>query len=78
MSSIQPPGRRAAHAPSGRVGTAPTFAHLDPTPEEPDDDWDLDDPDLTFDETWELEEFEDEEEPQPEHGDFWPDDNFDD
>jgi hypothetical protein len=77
MPSIQPPARRAVHAPRGPARTASTFAHLDPTPDEPDDDWDVDDPDLTYDASWELEEFEDDEEPEPEQGDFWRDDDFD-
>ena len=47
-------------------------------PRRPDDDWDVDDPDLTHDASWDLEEFDDEEEPEPEHGDFWRDDDFDD
>ena len=78
MPSIRSPRERLPRAPLGRARTTSTFDHLDPIPEEPDDDdWDLDEPDLTHDTSWELEEFEDEEEPQPEHGDFWRDDDFD-
>ena len=72
MRSIHPSHQRPARAPSGWARTGPIFAHLDPLPEDPEDDWDLCDPDPTS-EVWGPPEFEEEEEPLPEHGDFWPD-----
>jgi hypothetical protein len=67
-----PDNARPCHAgkPQRQIGLS--FPNL---PEDGDDDWDGLEPNPSGDEIWEPGpfEFDDEEEPEPEYGDFWPD-----
>lgn len=73
MKSVTLPPRWRPEARAQQTCAVVKDANRGPSEEDPDEDWDACEVDPTSDGFWESDAFDDGEEPDPEHGDFWQD-----